>query len=312
MTWTKGKYFEGNQLLDRGQINTLLSAFCNEKIEQFVTIQDYNASGEIIGCPLYFDIDAPSLLDAYEDMQDLCEAIEDELQAPAIAWFSGGKGFHVMSPLYVRHPRCHEIVKMIWKDLFNHIDCDPKVYRTRAMFRVENTWNIKGDAYKIPINWKASLVDILNGIKEPKLPAWRLNWRSKDMDISEYVDRLPTYSTKTLSEGVEFQSMMPCLSKLWEMEVPPEGSRHELAYLFIRHCFRSGLDRNDTSAMFAAHPFWKHVEQRDYEKIINSVYNSGHVHMGCKNNKLLQDNCFRFCKYNEKQEEFSEMFKTKG
>ena len=60
-TWTdKDGYFNGNQLLKREQIATLLS-HVDSRSEVFATIQDYREDGKCIGCPLYFDIDAPSL-----------------------------------------------------------------------------------------------------------------------------------------------------------------------------------------------------------------------------------------------------------
>lgn len=299
MTWTEGKYFEGNQLLSLEQREILLESFSGRKLEQFVTIQDYDSDGSILGCPLYFDIDAPSLYDAYESMQTLVSGIVDEFNIEPYVFFSGGKGFHVIAPLYIRHPRCHEIVKLIWKDLFPVVDCDPKVYRTRAMFRLNNTWNLKGERYKIQVHKSECLNSMMDKAKEIR-PTWIVNGRYNciDLDVTEYISQLPTFTQKVSSGEINFSDMMPCLKNLWANPEPPEGQRHELAHLFIRHCFNSGLDEADTEAMFATHPFWGTVERRDYKKIITSVYRNGVAMLGCKNNELLQNNCVKFCKYN--------------
>ena len=299
MTWTEAKYFEGNQLLKRNQVAALLRCFSDRKLEQFVTIQDYDKDGDIIGCPLYFDIDASSLYDAYEEMQDLVDGIREEYNVEPRVSFSGGKGFHVIAPLYIRHNRCHEIVKLIWQEKFKSVECDPKVYRTRAMFRVENTWNIKGNKYKIPVYPNDELHTMINRADSMCMRVDK-SWDAKDLDVSEYIDRLPTYKEREASGDITFTDMMPCLKNLWSMPVPPEGSRHELAHLFIRHCFSSGLDRYETESQFDAHPFWKDVNSRDYTKIISSVYGNSIAMIGCKNNEMLQGNCVKLCKYNSK------------
>lgn len=299
MTWTSDKYFECNKLLEDWQIATLLDAFKHKKQDTFVTIQDYDARGEVMGCPLYFDIDASSLFDAYDECRNLVMMIEELYSVKPVVWFSGGKGFHVIAPLYVNHPRCHEIVKMIWQEQFDSVDCDEKVYRTRSMFRCENTWNIKGERYKVWVpTIEADLHSIIDSAKDVVAPAWRESWSISDLEIKEYVDRLPEFKPAVFEGNHSFTDMMPCLRNLWSEQVPPEGTRHELALIMVRHCHRSGLEREQTHALFASHPFWSTVNENDYAKIIRTIYNNGRSALGCKTNKLLQANCIKFCKYN--------------
>ena len=90
-TWTDDEgYFRGQQLLCNEQISTLLSHLPS-KSEAFATIQDYDAEGNCIGCPLYFDIDSPSLWDAYHEMQELVEDLRAALDIEPLVWFSGSK-----------------------------------------------------------------------------------------------------------------------------------------------------------------------------------------------------------------------------
>lgn len=298
MTWTEGKYFEGNYLLGREQITSLLNTFVGKKLEQFVTIQDYDAEDNIIGCPLYFDIDAASLIDAYEEMHDLVDQIKEEYDVEPHVWFSGGKGFHVIAPIYIRHERCHEIAKMIWQEKFTSVECDPAVYRTRAMFRVSNTWNIKGDRFKIPVDYNDELHKMIQDAEIMRININQAEWKTYDLELTDYIDRLPTFSDKIASGEISFDGMMPCLKNIWAMDVPPVGSRHEIAYMFVKHCHQAGIDEHDAEAMFSSHPFWSTVNERDYQKIITSVYRAGSAMIGCKNNELLQSNCVKFCRYN--------------
>lgn len=300
ITWSQGKYFEGQDLHSKSVIKNLTKSLINSKCEVFVTMQDYDQDANCIGCPLFFDIDAPSLYDAHETMIELCHDIEDIFQVSPFVWFSGGKGFHVLAPLYVEHPRCHEIIKLIVDDYFKGYDLDHKVYRTRSMFRVENSWNIKGGKYKVPVDgWNhLSLEDIYKMGDNQVTSTWGERWKTTKLDIAEYIDRLPEFKPIDVTSKVDFADMMPCLRNLWSMETPPEGQRHELAYVFIRYCYRAGLSKEETTGQFHAHPFWKNVSENDYTKIIRSVYTKGNATLGCKTNQLLQNNCVYICKYN--------------
>lgn len=300
LTWSEGKYYEGHNLVSRSGCVNIINSLRRTQCEVYATIQDYDSDGNCIGCPLYFDIDSSSLYDAWENARALYDSIIEEFDAVPFVWFSGGKGFHILSPLYVKHPRCHEIVQLIQQDLFKHIDCDPKVYRTRSMFRVENTWNIKGGKYKIPCdNWnQLSLQDIYKQAGTQTHGSWRSQWIKRELNIADYIDRLPTFKQSDVTGSLDFDDMMPCLRNLWLADTPPEGERHSLAYIFIRHCFRAGLSMEETASLFHGHKFWSQVRENDYMKIIRSVYTRGIAALGCANNKLLQDNCVIACKYN--------------
>lgn len=301
LTWSDGTYFEGQSLYSRAQCNNLLRSLSNTKKEVYATIQDYNQDGTCIGSPIYFDIDSSSLYDAWETARELKSLADDEFDCDSFVWFSGGKGFHILSPLYVRHPRCHEIISTIIEDMFKHLDLDLSVYRNRSMLRVDNTWNIKGNNYKVACdNWnQLSLSNIINSASRPAVSDWKQRWKPIDLDITEYIERLPAFKPSDVTSSLNFNDMMPCLKNLWMAAEPPEGKRHELAYVFVRHCYRSELSQEETASLFESHVFWGKVRANDYLKIIRSVYTRGQGGMGCNTNALLQDNCVIACKYNK-------------
>ena len=286
-TWTvaSDEFFRGNDLLSRLQIKALLG-YLARKQEAFATIQDYDADGNTVGCPLYFDIDSPSLYDAYNDMQTIVSEYDN-----AMVWFSGSKGFHVIVPVYIRHPRCHEIAGMMAKEL--PVDVDPIVYRTRSMWRCEGTYNPKGE----------TLDQMLVRARERNSYAGKRTMEDIPPGVlDELVDQLPTYSVTARVKTDFEKDITPCIRRLWEMDQPPEGQRHSVAYIMARHCHRSGLTQDEAVRVFSTHHFWSTVKPRDYEKIIASVYRTGRDSIGCVNGRdadMLRQYCSDNCKYNE-------------
>lgn len=296
-TWTheSDEFFRGNDLLSRLQIKALLG-YLARKQEAFATIQDYDADGNMVGCPLYFDIDSPSLFDAYQDMQAVVSEYDD-----AMVWFSGSKGFHVIAPIYIRHPRCHEIAGMMARDL--PVDVDPIVYRTRSMWRCEGTYNPKGGMFKVMVDPSESLDRMIVRAREGDSYMGKKSMNDIDPgQLKQLADNLPTDIVMAKIQTDFENDMTPCIKKLWDMCEPPDGQRHSLAYIMTRHCHRSGLTQDEAVRVFSTHHFWSTIKPRDYEKIIASVYRTGRDSIGCVNGRdsdMLRQYCSNSCKYNE-------------
>lgn len=298
-TWTDDEgYFRGQQLLHKSQISTLLKHRALKE-ECFATIQDYDAEGNCIGCPLYFDIDSLSLYDAHQDMLTLVSEIRDVLDVEPMVWFSGSKGFHVVCPLYIRHERCHEIAKMVALELS---DCmDMSVYRSRSMWRCEATYNDKGKGFKVRVNIDTELSKMVDASNFNE-GSTNIVSDIKDLDIVEYVEKLPSFKERMQEIGDDFsKDFKPCMQRLWEMDSPPEGQRHHFCHIMARHCYRSGLSLKEAESLFGNHPFWSKVKARDYEKVIQSVYRGGRCLIGCKSGTdadVLRPYCSVVCNLN--------------
>jgi hypothetical protein len=306
-TWTDNEgYFRGQQLLHKSQIAVLLE-HTKKPSEAFATIQDYDKDGNCIGCPLYFDIDSDSLWDAYNEMQELVQDLRASLEIDPLVWFSGSKGFHVVCPIYIRHERCHEIVKMMIDDVTDI--GDRSVYRTRSMWRCDSSWNAKGNGYKVAVNPLSALQDMKTWSTENIHYPITQNWVGiRDANIEKYIPKLPTFTERMSEIGDDFmKDFKPCMKTIWEMESPPEGYRHQFLHIMARHCYRSGLSSSEAIKLFAYHHFWKTVNARDYEKVISSVYRSGHGLIGCKkgrDSELLTQYCSKACNLNEEMTVF--------
>lgn len=290
-------YRRGGDLLPEDKIFGLLKN-ATLPCEVFASIQDYDEEGNCIGCPMYFDIDASSLYDAYEELVGLYKELFTEYGVLPLVWYSGGKGFHVVMPLYIRHSRCHEIVRMIAEDL--PFDLDLQVYRTRAMWRCNNTYNKLGRAHKVPVNIMEGLDSMIAAAKSNRITP--VTWDLKDMEISEYISQLPTLSDKLTQLGSDFErDFRPCMRAIWEGGEPPSGYRHQFAHIIARHCYRSGLTQEEAIGFFNGHKYWKTVSRGEGhypEKIIKSVYRTGKAMIGCKNGRdadLLRDYCSKLC-----------------
>jgi len=107
----------------------------------FYSIQSYDEKGESKECPLYFDFDGPS---AKADAMSLMHKIKDVLGVYPRVWDSGGKGYHVIVPVTIQHPRCEKIAKHIAKTFNPGKAWDDVVYKSRNMWRIPNTLNAKG------------------------------------------------------------------------------------------------------------------------------------------------------------------------
>jgi hypothetical protein len=301
-TWKDSNgYQRGQNLLSYEQVGTMLED-TRGKHDVFATIQDYSSDGVAIGCPVYFDIDSPSLLEAYSETSSLFFDLWADFDVKPMMFFSGSKGFHIIMPLYVRHPRCHEIVEMIANE-YKRECLDFSVYRRRSMWRCDKTLNIKSGMYKTRTNEEESFSAMIDRAKRNQhLDNWT-NVKRKDLPIDAYIARLPEQVT-TVGElkGTETMDMPPCMLKLWSMKSPPAGQAHHLANVITRWCYKAGHEPDDVVRLFESHKFWAGVNPNDYKKVIRSIYTTGNAGVGCKRGndaKLLQPYCNNLCPFNE-------------
>jgi len=301
-TWSDGKYFRGQDLLHTHQIDSLIrNAIDIKSCETFATIQDYDSDGNVLRCPLYFDIDDSDLFGAYETMQSICNELLCEYEVTPYVWFSGSKGFHIILPIYIEHYRCHEIAKQIACTFSK--DIDNAVYRTRSMWRVHGSVNKKTGMFKIPIDFNSSLDSILNDASKRIIKKYYYSTSVSEQfngDVKDVISKLPDVNyVSNVGTNSDFVSdMMPCLKVIWNNDMPEAGERHKICNIMARFCFQCGMTTSEAVGIFKAHPFWKDVDERDYVKVINSIYKSGRASIGCRSGSdkdLLTKYCSKMC-----------------
>jgi len=178
---------------------------------------------------------------------------------------------------------------------------DRSVYRARSMWRCNETWNAKGKGYKVSVRPNEKLEQMQ--FNSSKMLGWdgaMTDLKFRDADISGYISRLPTFKERMTEIGDDFaKDFKPCMKKIWDMDIPPEGIRHMFGHVMARHCYRSGLSQNEAVALFANK--YPQARARDYEKVITSVYRTGKALIGCKTGRdaeVLQPYCSKICNLN--------------
>lgn len=292
-------YFRGHSIMDMGQVAVL--SHYNKQAEHFAAIEYYDQDNRVIGSPLSFDVDFEGNLNmAYHVTKMLCDRLT-EFGLKYKAWFSGGKGFHVVVPKIIEGDKAHTIAKAIKRVYFNIKGVDEKIYRVQSLFRVEGSVNAKSSLYKIPIDPSWTLDYILKKAEEP-IP---LNF---NLEIDESIDLLPLVNgSKHMFDMLqvterhdaydsEYETSL-CIKKMWADDDPPRDQWHSIIYTLVKHFYSSGYNSHEITEKFDEHPFWSSIctsgyNRRSYTKIINSLGRSTKHGIGCKNGASAE--CMRY------------------
>lgn len=327
LTWKEGKYHRGGNLLSEAQIANL-SLILIPKFQVFASIQTYSESGEIISCPFYMDLDG-DFYEALLDAQYATHLIMEAMGVEPLVFFSGNKGFHIIVPVDVHHPYCHYASKF-WASMVSKTltTLDNKVYRSRSMFRMENSKASREGSYKVRLS-----IDELMNLKKEDILKLAMNPRDHDMPIPnmskinmEIVQQAiqggetlipPPPNTQNDDFLSDFkEDFTPCLKKLL-YETPAEGSRNTAVFVLAKFLKRCDFNFDDGLNIVLSQPHWSEYEQEDnggVSKVFKTIYRNGEIpHIGCRGSTdqaaLMRTKCEEFCFFNSKMPNFSEVFK---
>lgn len=298
-----------NELISMEQSRVLLSTLA-WKYQVFASIQDYDQYGNILRCPLYFDIDGPKAL---EDARGLVGACEFLTNVTPRIYFSGSKGFHLIIERKIEHPRCHELAR----DFANEIGgCFPsvdfKVYTARRMFRIPGSPASKPGYFKVELlreqlfGWP--METIREHAREQRFPDTRHDpSKMHDDQINAWlaiaVPKLPEYTLVHISNVAKDLNLelTPCLRTILTTPAP-SGDRHSSVFLLARFLKNCGVDAQSASRLLTSYAHWKSYESStgDVTKVLTSVYQSQKPsHVGCKGASsdatLLRSHCDQLC-----------------
>ena len=297
LTWIgEDGYFRGRDLISREQVASLITSLKHREL--YCTIQDYNEDGSTIGCPIVFDIDSPSLYDAYSQMRCLVQDLEASYDLVPLVYFSGGKGFHVMPRLYIKHERCHEIARMISGEFSTEIDVS--IYKNNAMLRVNDSYNTKSSRWKVAVN-PASTLEYMVAQSEYRNHYHSLDISSHVLDISEYIPKLRDLSELNLEKST-IDEMTPCLRAMWADINPQEGTRHYTIFIMVRFFCGAGYTQEQVIKLFEGHEFWRTIPSKYYIAVTRQVFRSGKTFIGCKHGQdaeMLRPLCSKLCLFND-------------
>lgn len=267
-----------------------------------------------------FYLDFDTVIEKEEDYQKLKEDVRTALRYLTVImnidiqqirfFFSGNKGIHLTIPAVTLglepHAALNQIYKIIMEDIGQYCKngtLDPKVYDDKRMFRMVNSWNLKGNAYKIPITHdefvKMSISEIRQLAQSPReirvadpVPSTRARLVIKQHieDWTQRVNRRVEFSGKIK----KLESEPPCIQAMWEKvfrETVDErnNSAASLASFYMQQgieyeeCLARILKWNDENCSPPQKP-------REVEMTVSSVYNGQHKY-GCESFKRLSGVC---------------------
>lgn len=262
----------------------------------FWTIQTWDKEQENKTCPIYADFDGES---SFDDAKSLFFQIKEQFGAYPNIYDSGSKGYHVVLPIEIEHPRCELVVKKILTEYFEMgKSWDVGMYRTRAMWRIPNTYNPKGNKRKKILNESR----IFN---ESELKVEKLNFVAKKAkaEIDEYLTKLEQTRSESTFEGETedvIRLLPPCLKHVLENR-PPDGSKHYCVWLLAVFLKNNGLSQEKTEDLILSYNHYSAEEERGVNKTVFNVYQHPYK-IGCSENsrwrEVLKDYCMKeLCVY---------------
>jgi hypothetical protein len=277
-----------------------------------------NAADSLKWGDFYLDFD--TVIETEEDYQKLKEDVRIALRYITVImnidinqvrfFYSGSKGIHLTIPAVTLglepHVALNQIYKMIAEDInqyCKHGTLDTKVYDDKRMFRMVNSWNIKGKAYKIPITYeefiRLSYEEIRQLAQQPReisvanpVPSDRARMVIKQYieDWTQKVHRRQEFSGKIR----KLEQEPPCIQAMWQKifrETVDE--RNNSGTALTSFYLQQGIELEETLARMHK---WNEenctppLKKREVETIVHSVYN-GQYKYGCETFKRVSGVC---------------------
>lgn len=304
-----GDQWRMNDLLSMDQTRALLGSLGWKK-EVFASVQDYDEFGNIVACPLYFDLDGGAAID---DCRALVAACEYLVNITPRIYFSGNKGFHLIIERKLEHPRCHELAKNFAQEIAGaYRTVDYSVYRTRAMLRINGSPASKPGAFKIELHRTELMSLTYDEIKDLARTQRFIDTghdpsKMNDDQINSWLaltePTLPKYNLDTLAGAAKDVGleMTPCLRTILTTEAPI-GSRHSSAFLLARFLKQCGVDLQSAISTLLSLPHWKAYDSTagEVRSILTSTYRSrSPALLGCKSDSdgavLMRSFCDELC-----------------
>ena len=268
------------RLLDEQQIASIVDVHGN-KTDCFYSIQNYNSDGENKACPIFVDLDRG---DAWRDAMDLARNFRDMLGVFPDMYISGSKGYHLIIPINIVHPKCEKIAKYIVSACDPGESWDTEAYKSRQMWRIPNTINTKSGKIKTRTckQFKFDYDNLNKEFLKQLIEEAKQQIRQEDAHRNE--------CAIVPAEGDWRHQLTPCIETLLVSE-PSLGTRHAVRVLLARFFRKCGVPIDEAIAIIANNPFYESRKEK-LHTVFNSIYSSNQpASFGCKNEKILQDRC---------------------
>ena len=276
----------------------------------------------------YLDFDKP--ISSEEDYKLLKQDVEVAIRYFTIilkipsdqirVYFSGSKGIHLTIPMLTLglEPSIslHKLYREIAMDINRYImyeTLDTAIYDNKRLFRIANTFNSKGERYKIPISLKEFRSLTYEALRElAKEPRWielspnalseptRNILKSKMKMWEDKGDKSKEFSGKILN----VKELPPCIKHMHErMFIETVDERNNSGTALASFYFQKGMPHDEAKALlheWGSKNCEPPLNEGSIDTIIESVY-TGAYRYGCATFERLsgicdKENCPLFAK----------------
>lgn len=295
-----GEYFSTHCLLSDKEILNI-SSNNPMPIDMFASVQSYDINGVEQFSQLVFDIDCKDdISHAFDIAKSIYDDVSYEYDTECNLYFSGSKGFHVVTPLAYRSKLSNVAMKKVAFDISDEID--PAMYKSRSMFRLNNTINSKTGLYKRMVDYDQSIDDIIKnkmyGLKS-KFSSLEFDNKTFNDNVSAEIKRLESRKTfQAVIVKTDWESVLsPCVAFL--INSCPVGHRFDLCFYLVRHWRLCGVTAEEAVALSLSFPIFK--EANYTPSMVRHYYNNELLNVGCESGALssiMKQNCVSTCRHN--------------
>ena len=238
-----GGHFSHHVLIDDDVIRLFMNN--NMSSDMFCSVQSYDIHGNEYMSQLVFDIDNEDIVVAYDIAKSIADDVEYKYDTDTSIWFSGSKGFHVITGLVGHGDKANIAMKSIAFNISREID--PAMYKSRSLFRLPNTRNSKSGLFKIQVKYNESIKSIYNRAMsqqayEPiEYDLYNSKFSVDHITSLESVNMVTQHDHVNITHSDWRETLSPCISTMLDEGVQ-EGFRYEVCFYLVRHFRICGLD----------------------------------------------------------------------
>lgn len=300
--YTHTKYgYSGHSVLPTTSIQRTMDSiqFCEHHVSPQCYIDD-----EVVGTILMFDVDNED--DVTESLK-VTRVIERKLDMNNIdydTYFSGRKGFHIVTKCMIYGEDSHLVCQAIQKRFFNFDHVDSQIYRNRGTIRAIGSIHLKTGLFKTKINTSWSMARIKAESSTFRRVIADFNWNRTSASV--FTNKIFIPPRKELSSDIEYEyTASPCVNKMIADKNPPRELWHKIIYTLAKHCLGSGMTVESAISLFDNGFFGSTTasgyNRSSYIKVVRSVYRAGVSQLGCKtglSSDAMKHYCSGLCIFN--------------
>lgn len=254
-----------------------------QMLEHHVSLQGF--IDEIPVCTqLMFDIDDEHSIQNAKAITRVIERKLNRFNIQYDTYFSGNKGFHVVTKSIIMGEDSHLVCAEIQKKFFNFDCVDSQIYRNKGTIRAVGSINYKTGLFKTKIDTRWTVKRIKEESSYLRKLTAEFSYNNTHADI---LTRQVFVPDRIEVEAGSYEYIeTPCITAMMNDTNPPRALWHKIIYTLAKTCLGRGDTVDEAIAMFDKGFFASNgasgYSRASYIKVVRSVYRSGLTMIGCK------------------------------